>query len=316
MKYCFFILLSLILFSVCSCEKDFTVAEISKKIEGVSDEEYYDDEANTIETNDTIEEENDLPIYNAETGPKVTKIISVQSSRVGSQQGQDDCNKYKYPDYYIVSTTPRVVTVTLDRPDTVRAIIDGSNSFGDAINISDLQTNGAIVRFTIAASKDTLQTKTFQFGLISGIPLGNIGYPAMKFKMKCVGELKANGLGSLYGTNRWMELYHARLNNRTVSTPSPVLITESYLPQFGDVLKWADGHTGTISTVPTSVLRNKPKSLGGGEYRQNRFYLSEMNSRCKGEKTIKFIWHKSFDPNTLKGANKSRGYATRYYRYQ
>jgi hypothetical protein len=76
---------------------------------------------------------------------------------------------------------------------------------------------------------------------------------------------------------------------------------------------WADGHTGTIITVPSSIIRTS----AGQTYRQNRFWLSEMNSRCKGEKTVKFIWMKSFDlETTLRGANKTRGPAKFFYRYQ
>ena len=286
------------------------------------DTQYFDDETviEITEPTDTTDEI-ETPQYLAESGPTVTRISSVECLRVGTSQGLDDCGRYKYPNYYRINTSPRVVTVILNRPDTVRSIVDASNSFGDAVVISDLQQVGpTTLRFNISASKDTLQTKTVQIGIVSGIPLGKSNpqsvYPTMKFKMKCVGELTDElGFKHLYGTSKWMELYQARLNNRTITTPTPIRITENYIPQFGDVLLWSDGHTGTITTQPTSILRNRPRAQGGAQYRQNRFYLSEMNSRCKGEKTIKFVWHKSYDQTTLKSAQATRGYAQFYYRY-
>lgn len=307
------------LFAAIGCKKDFSVNEISKKIEGVpfDDSEIYNDEANTFETNEIDTDTLDTPQYIGDSGPTVTKIVSITGPSVGTSQGLDDCGKFKYPKHYIVSSEPAVFTVILSRPDTVRSVIDASNSFGDAVEVVNFDQVGPTnLRITLRASKDTLQTKTVQLGIISGISLGTIGFPSMKFKLKCVGSLKdQNGISHLYGTNKWMELYHARLNNRTLSTPTPTVINADYVPAFGDVLLWTDGHTGTIVTQPTSVIRKKPKALGGEEYRQNRFWVSEMNSRCKGEKTVKYIWMKSYDLNTLKSANKDRGRATFYYRY-
>lgn len=317
------ILFSLFLASFLGCEKSSFDGNFSKKIEGVSSEEIYDDEANTFEINEPVDtsEEIDTPQYISDSGPTVTRISSIECQRVGTAQGLDDCNKYKYPNYYNVNTSPKVVTVILSRPDTPRAIVAGVHGNNNDFIVDDFEQLGPkTLRFTLAASRDTIQTKTLYIGITSGIPLSranpNSVYPTMTFKMKCVGELPdENGIKRLYGTNKWYELYWARFFNKTVTAKTPITITENYVPQLGDVLVWEDGHTGTITKFHSSILRNRPRSQGGAEYRQNRFYLSEMNSRCKGEKTVKFIWHKSYDQTTLKSAQASRGFARFYYRY-
>lgn len=312
MKVIIYISLFLFLTSFLSC-RDSSFDVVSNHTE------VYDDESNTVEILYSEESEADeTPQYNAESGPTVTKISALGGLKVGSAQGLDDCNKYKYSNNrFIVDAIGKIITVQLNRPDMVRSIINASNFFADQVIIENLiQSDSTNIRFTIRAAVDTLQTKTVDVSILSGISLGSIGFPSIKFKLKCVGQLQdENEQKHLYGTSKWNELYWAKRLGKTVSAQTPIAITDSYIPQLADVLVWSDSHTGIIITEPTSVLRNRPRSEGGAQYRQNRFYLSEMNSRCKSEKTIKYIWHKSYDENTLKGANKARGAAKFYYRY-
>lgn len=299
------------LFALCSCRKDFAVPEFSKNTEGVfqsvEDEidsvfEFNDDERDTISLDNTD--------YNADAN--VTLITSVTGQKAIGQQGIETnlgCDKYKYYGRYIVTKQGGWFDITLNRDDSIKNVAN----FGDGLIFDSLyQTEPRKLKVRIRTETDTLQTKTSSVLLFPKKPWSNGVYPSIRWKMKFVGKINEH----LYGNNGWMEEYwRIRDSTQNALLYAPIIIDNTYEVRRGDILVWGDGHTGTVMPNPTpiSYIVEATKSLP--RYRVNRFWLSEMNSRCKGEKTVKAVWMKSYKPSqTLISANKLRGSPTNYYR--
>ena len=328
----FFERLDTLPFGAGGCKKDFAVPENSLSsregtegvYQSVEDEidstyEFYDEER------DTLTDDFDAPPYQSEiTVTKITAINPVDSSKAIGDKGIEfnlNCPSYKYYGRYITSRQGKWYTATLSRPDSVKLPtyqeVDSSGIYWDSL----VQIDPTHVRVHAFAIQDTMQTKTSGLSLQSQYEYkytGTDGIVRMvkyfiRYKMKFVGELD----GQLYGNNRWMERYwrhYMKTENATFPTGSE-LIDQTYIVQAGDIFTWFDGHTGTVMPYPTpqSYIVEATKKLP--RYRVNRFWISEMNSRCKGEKTIKMIWMKSYKPsNTLRGANKLRGSPSHYHR--
>ena len=302
-----------LLFAAYSCKKDFAAPENSlssrEGTEGVfqSDEdeidsvfEFYDDERDTLGFDETD--------YNANAN--VTTITSILGAKaLGSDGIELDCPGYKYYGRYIASNEGNWFDITLNRDDSIRNVAN----YGDGIIFDSLyQIDGKHLKCRIRAEKDTLQTKTSAITLFSKKPWANGTFPSIRRKMKFVGKIGEH----LYGTNNWMTDYWRFFNGTQHSELSALqTIDPSYIAQIGDILVWADGHTGTIMPIHFIPSRIVAATKTVPAYRENRFWLSEMNSRCKGEKTVKAIRMKSYKiPQTLLSANKSHGTPTQYYR--
>lgn len=284
--------------------------EISKNTEGVyqslEDEkdsvfEFYDDERDTLGFDTDYKADANVTLITSVTGAKA----------IGTQGVELDCPKFKYYGRYIATKEGNWFDVTLNRDDSIRNLLN----IGDGLIYDSLyQIDGKHLKLRIRAETDTLQTKTSRLTMYSKKAWSNGVFPAINYKMKFVGKIKEH----LYGTNRWMEQYWRTYMHTTAVTtgPVPTDIDQTYEVHPGDILVWSDGHTGTVMPgpfVPTSYIVEATKTLP--RYRVNRFWISEMNSRCKGEKTIKMVWMKSYKiPQTLKGANKARGNPISYYR--
>jgi hypothetical protein len=298
--YMLFFYTSIVFVSIVSCRKtdmrqDIEVAQV--------------DNSNEV-TEEDFEEIDNSPDYDTEVTP--TKVTKIEGLQVADTSGYADCTKFKYKGFYEAPFYPysgNTLTITLSKGDTIDAIL---TDFPDLVKFDSLQTiSPTQVKVKMHAAFDTLKTKKVTLVLRS---LNNVTSAKTKLLIKV--KIQAIGLINKkpYGSPFW-EVRRFRKSNGTFLQPlnTFVEITNSYIPQYGDVLYWTTNYLGSIVTEPkVTVKAATKKEVAHTLY---EFSVSEMNAKCTQKRSIKKIKMKSYDvENTLISADIDRGNPTHYYR--